>query len=300
MISRHDLNEEWKLIDDTLRPSKTLIWHTKRQIYHPGPKLPTKLVGKGYPISLNQTHAAILHLKADWICVEGHVYSFQSFTWTFLKCIHEISHTLKSHESFALEATSYFSKNSELQILIKVNFHGWSTSLDSLEMILIDGKTFSSSKLELGLVCNHNQIGLLPQPKYPNKATMVSIQSNIYFIYSHCTDEEDMNALDVYTLNGSQLQCLQRIRVNSSSALDWRWYTNDFYAISTLFWSSTKELLGGRCNKNAIITILYSFSKVLFKLRIFWRNIIFILYKKSVQLLLLILLFLRFFPHLFT
>ena len=235
MLSRHDLNEEWKLIDDTLRPSKTLIWHTKRQIYHPGPKLPTKLVGKGYPISLNQTHVAILHLKADWICVEGHVYSFQSFTWTFLECIYEISHTLKSHESFALEATSYFSKNSELQILIKVNFHGWSTSLDSLEMILIDGKTFSSSKLELGLVCNHNQIGLLSQPKYPNKATMVSIQSNIYFIYSHCTDEENMNALDVYTLNGSQLQCLQRIRVNSSSALDWRWITNDFYAISTLF-----------------------------------------------------------------
>ena len=99
------------------------------------------------------------------------------------------------------------------------------------------------SRIVCTLVCNHNQIGLLPQPKYPNKATMVSIQSNIYFIYSHCTDEENMNALDVYTLNGSQLQCLQRIRVNSSSTLDDSWNTNDFYVISTLFWSLTKALL---------------------------------------------------------
>ena len=47
--------------------------------------------------------------------------------------------------------------------------------------------------------------------------------------------EEDKNALDVYTLNGSQLQCLQRIKVNPLSNMDGHWDTNDYYAIPTLF-----------------------------------------------------------------
>ena len=78
--------------------------------------------------------------------------------------------------------------------------------------------------------CGHNHYQIL------NKATLVSIKSNTYFIFSQCTDVEDMeNTLDVYTLNGLQFQCMQRITVNSLSTLDGRWETKDFHVIPTLF-----------------------------------------------------------------
>ena len=96
--------------------TKTLIWHMRRHVYYPGPKLPNKSLGEGQPISLNRTHVLILEME-DAKCIRGWVYSFQLFSWTLLKKdIYKKDQSLGFN--YELGVASYFDKNVTLQILV--------------------------------------------------------------------------------------------------------------------------------------------------------------------------------------
>ena len=168
----------------------------------------------------------------DRQCIRGWVYSFQSFTWTLKnKCIDKRDQALDFQ--IKLEVSAYFDKKVALQILVMYNGEQNPTTY-KLEIVLIDGNSFDSSRIELSKVCNHYQMDCtLPDC---NKFTLVSIQSHIYFIHSHFS-EEDIDTLDIYAWNrnGSQLECVQKIKPNPLSNLDGYWETKDFDAISTLF-----------------------------------------------------------------
>ena len=182
-----------------------------------------------------RTHVMILEME-DRQCIKGWVYSFQSFTWTLQnKCIDKRDQPLGPSGPFEirleLEVSAYFDKNAALQILVMYNYGEQYQSINKLEIVLIDGKSFDSSRIELSTVCNHYQKDFVC-----NTFTLVSIQSHIYFIHSYYS-EEDIDTLDIYAWNGNglQLECAQKIKRKPLSNLDGCWETKDFYAISTLF-----------------------------------------------------------------
>ena len=138
--------------------TKTLIWHMRRHVYYPGPKLPNKSLGEGQPISLNRTHVLILEME-DAKCIRGWVYSFQLFSWTLLKKdIYKKDQSLGFN--YELGVASYFDKNVTLQILVMFDGdHYQNTNI--LEIVLLDGKSFHASRIELSLVCNYHQLDVL-------------------------------------------------------------------------------------------------------------------------------------------
>ena len=122
--------------------SETLIWNTKKHVYYSGPDLPKLSLGKGCPIGLNRTHVLVLVIDEKTKCIQGWMYSFQSYTWLEReKCIYDITQPI-DEEHQEMKGTSYLNKKQELQVLVMYN--GESFNPKGLEILLIDGKTFTS------------------------------------------------------------------------------------------------------------------------------------------------------------
>ena len=206
--------------------SQTLIWNTKKHVYYSGPDLPKLSLGQGCPISLNRTHVLVLVIDEKTKCIQGWMYSIQSYTWIVRqKCIYEITQPL-DEEHQEMKGTSYLNKKQELQVLVMYN--GKSFNPKGLEIILIDGKTFTSVRVEHTFTCH----------RYPilYSVTLVAMQNNIYLMHADCEDRE-ADTLYISTLNGLSFEASQAVKVNQFSQRKVGgpvYISNEFNAISAL------------------------------------------------------------------
>ena len=68
--------------------------------------------------------------------------------------------SIQSLDNAATEICKYFDKNVTLQILVMFDGdHYQNTNI--LEIVLLDGKSFHASRIELSLVCNYHQLDVL-------------------------------------------------------------------------------------------------------------------------------------------
>ena len=96
----------------------TLIWNLERQIYYPGPKLPTKAMAKGCQVTLNRTHVLILYNDPNkHNCLDAWMYSFEEFKWTHLnECYYEPPNSTQVR--IDLMCASYLDKYMNRKILV--------------------------------------------------------------------------------------------------------------------------------------------------------------------------------------
>ena len=134
-------NEGWEFIFmgkqslATVPNGKTTIWNIRKQVYYPGPNLNkflpsrSKFGNKLSLISLNQSHVLALYLSDKFYsiddtrnetCLEGIIYSFESFVWTYPHtiedCLFKID--IAPEDSFMPEDTiikgaQYFEKSNQ-------------------------------------------------------------------------------------------------------------------------------------------------------------------------------------------
>ena len=145
--------------------TKSLIWNARKHVYYPGPNLPMESIGNGFPVSLNRTVVMILVIDGIPRCIRRWMYSFESFSWTFLagECIYEIislrevifqldgqvrdgNVTLILNQ---LKGASYLDKNQVLQILVMYNID------QGIDIVHINGKTFTSTRIDHNFVCSY-------------------------------------------------------------------------------------------------------------------------------------------------
>ena len=99
---------------------QTLLWNKERQKYIEGPELPlpSKILGRGCPISLNRSHVMILYMDIETKCVNAWLYSFEEFKWNYVKhCIYKPPVDNLDQFTLNLMCASYLDKHGNRHIL---------------------------------------------------------------------------------------------------------------------------------------------------------------------------------------
>ena len=192
---------------------KTLIWNLERQIYYPGPELPSKAMGKGCQVTLNRTHVLILYNDQNkHNCLDAWMYSFEEFQWTHLnECFYEPPNSTQLR--FDLMCASYLDKYMNRKILVglkAVNIllcYG-----EYFNLLLLDLKTKTTSFINFNVIDMNGALGV-------SRAISVFENQGRFFILTApiigLTD-----VLSLYTLNDNVLVLSQNISVSFRATSD--------------------------------------------------------------------------------